>query len=605
MNGLYTYLFYYFIASSLIRIGLVWISSTQEPTYKGERRVRFTVNYGAYIDLLHIVLAIVCLQQSTNIIIKNMFFMGINFDINWSYLTISFLIFSFVILWLMMRFSLFYLHRDTYYYKFFTVIYVLQISLCILVLNQEVESIFIGWELLGLSSVLLIAFYEHRTSVLKNSLRILLIYKASDLIFYSVLVYSMATGILEYNIIHQPVAIFFILLACLIKSSIFPLFWLPRAMEGPTPSSAIFYGGLATHIPILIFINTWQEHYFNQMPFITFGFMLVITFSVVWSNLLCRQCSDIKNALAYATITQLGIIYLEILCGFKTLAIIHCLVHGVYRAFQFLRAPSQLYFTHQMIRNRSSQVFHKGKIYQKIFSNTVQVKLYKLVYNPLWGQRLLIAAIESFMGLSASRINRHSLMSYVLYSLCLFLMVDAVAYYAFHQELSFLFGESYLFIIAYVFNVLAMLNKYHQSLFFVSLLASIAATLSALAEVIYPQLIYLNIIYVALIIYLLVKVCQNKLIQNGTTNYTGMAQKNARYNMLVLIAGMAIIGAPGLGSFIIWERLGHLVITVRPSLIIDGFCILTLNMIVFFRFYYANYLGSANELAKYEAIERS
>jgi NADH:ubiquinone oxidoreductase subunit 4 (subunit M) len=605
MSGLYTYLFYYFIASSLIRIGLVWISSTQEPVYKGEHRVRFTVNYGAYIDLLHIILALFCLQGPTEVVIKNMFFMGINFDIHWSYLTIAFLIFSFLILWLMMRFSVYYLHRDTYYYKFFTVIYILQISLCILVLNQEVESVFIGWELLGISSVLLIAFYEHRTSVLKNSLRILLIYKVSDLIFYSVLVYSMATGILEYNIIHQPIAIFFILLACLIKSSIFPLFWLPRAMEGPTPSSAIFYGGLATHIPILIFINTWQEYYFTQMPFITTCFILVITFSIIWSNLLCRQCSDIKNALAYATITQLGVIYLEILCGFETFAIFHCLIHGIYRAFQFLRTPSQLYFTQQMISNRSSHASNKGKIYQRIFSEKTQERLYIWVYNPLWFQRVLISAIESFMGLSASRVNRQSLIPYILYSLCLFLMVDAVAYYAFHQELSFLFSEVYLFICAYIFNVLAMLNKYHPRLFFVSLLGSITATFSSLAEVIYPQLTFLNIIYVGLIVYLLLSIYQNKPLQRNKVNYVGMAKKSSLYNIWVLIIGMAVIGAPGLGSFIIWERLGHLIITIRPSLIIDGFCILTLNMIVFFRFYYANYLGSANELEKYKTIERS
>ncbi|MCP6726115.1 hypothetical protein NL526_29065, partial [Klebsiella pneumoniae] len=76
--------------------------------------------------------------------------------------------------------------------------------------------------------------------------------------FYSAIIYTAYYEEFAYSIISNTLTVYFILLACLIKSSILPWIWLPRAMEGPTPSTALFYGGLATHIPAYLFLTIWS-----------------------------------------------------------------------------------------------------------------------------------------------------------------------------------------------------------------------------------------------------------------------------------------------------------------------------------------------------------
>ena len=585
-------------------MGIIIISSQQHPLRMGERRVRLVTNLGALLDFAHLILIICLLNAPVHLVLTNLFFLNINLDIIWTPLGMVFLIFSYVVIWLMLRFSIYYLHRDAYYYKFFVILYILQISLTILALNYEVESIFIGWELLGLSSVLLIAFYEHRTSVLKNSLRILVIYKISDLIFYSVLIYSLAHGITNYTAIDNFYSVALILLACLIKSSIFPLFWLPRTMEGPTPSSAIFYGGLATHIPIFVLLNVWEVKFLSQHPALCSIFIILLIVSAIWSNLLCRICSDIKNSLAYATITQLSIIYLEVVLGFYELAVIHCICHGLYRSFQFLRSPSLLYFSHQTEKNRKRFDNLKGKAYIKLIPQSLQPFLYRIVYTPLLFQKVLIQVIESFMGLYSYRSNFRGIIAYAFCSITLLLIVHVTSSLVFYGYINILNSANAILLFAYLFNLLALMNKYDPKLFFVSLSISVSLTLFALLPHTLLTTSLLNLLVFLIGSYFVYLFVTNKSVRHTRVYYEGRQKQSTSWNVAILVLGLSITGVPGLGSFILWEQIGHSIVHSHPAIIIDGFCLLTLNMLVFFRFYYSNYLGTVDELASYWAVDR-
>ena len=113
----------------------------------------------------------------------------------------------------------------------------------------------------------------------------------------------------------NSVIIFFIslsiFLASMAKSAIFPFTtWLPRAMEGPTPSSAISYGALSVHVGILLLIKT-QEIWQHSVYFKTILFIFGITTAIL-SNLISLVQSNIKGQIAYATASQIGIMLIEL-----------------------------------------------------------------------------------------------------------------------------------------------------------------------------------------------------------------------------------------------------------------------------------------------------
>jgi NADH-quinone oxidoreductase subunit L len=140
-----------------------------------------------------------------------------------------------------------------------------------------------------------------------------------------------------------------LLLAAAGKSGMVPFSgWLPRAMEGPTPSSAVFYGALSVHLGtfLLLRVSPLLEVSFPlQVAVILMGLV-----SAIFGTLASRVQSDVKNALAFASLTQVGIITVEIGLGLRYIALIHMIGHACLRTLQLLRAPSVLR-DHQMLEN--------------------------------------------------------------------------------------------------------------------------------------------------------------------------------------------------------------------------------------------------------------
>ena len=133
-----------------------------------------------------------------------------------------------------------------------------------------------------------------------------------------------------------------LLLAAAGKSALVPFSgWLPRAMEGPTPSSAVFYGALSVHLGafLLLRVSPLIEHSaWLAAAVITLGLTTAL-FAYVCGSVQ----TDIKSALSFASLTQVGIIVVEIGFGLRYIALIHLLGHACLRTLQFVRAPSLLY----------------------------------------------------------------------------------------------------------------------------------------------------------------------------------------------------------------------------------------------------------------------
>ena len=173
-----------------------------------------------------------------------------------------------------------YLHRENGYKRFFNTILFFYVGYNIVIFSGNLETLFMGWEILGISSFLLIAFYRDRYLPVKNAVKVFSIYRIGDvglilamwmshhlwhenITFLKLSNYELVSSQLQT---HSLIGVFIslmILISAAAKSAQFPFsFWLPRAMEGPTPSSAIFYGALSVHVGIYILLRTFPfwEH---------------------------------------------------------------------------------------------------------------------------------------------------------------------------------------------------------------------------------------------------------------------------------------------------------------------------------------------------------
>jgi len=268
-----------------------------------------------------------------------------------AYLFAVWVIFSVIV-----RYCRNYLHRESGYKRFFMTIFGFALGLNMVVLSGSIDMLFAGWEIVGISSFLLIAFYRHRVQPVRNALRTYTVYRFCDiglllgawmshLLFHesdhfsnlSVLFEQTAPAPASYPALMLMSVLIFI--AACGKSAQFPFcFWLPRAMEGPTPSSAIFYGALSVHLGVFLLLRTapiWSYHYITRTALFSIGLL-----TVVIASLSEKTQSNIKGQVAYASITQVGFMFMELALGLETLVLVHFLGNAFLRCYQLLVSPS-------------------------------------------------------------------------------------------------------------------------------------------------------------------------------------------------------------------------------------------------------------------------
>ncbi len=271
-------------------------------------------------------------------------------------ITAVYLLVGTLITFLITAYSKLYLHREEGYKRFFNTIHFFYLGYMITVLAGNFETLFIGWEIIGLSSFLLISFYRDRYLPVRNSIKVFSVYRISDI---GILLAMWASHHLwheniafvklsDYGFVdehltgHSGIGIFIsmmILLAAAAKSAQLPFSsWLPRAMEGPTPSSAIFYGSLSVHFGVFLLLRTFPfwEHQWGVR--ILIGLLGLATALVAGS--ISRVQSTIKTQIAYDSIAQIGIIFIEVALGLEKLALFHFAGNAFLRTYQLLISPS-------------------------------------------------------------------------------------------------------------------------------------------------------------------------------------------------------------------------------------------------------------------------
>ena len=303
-------------------------------------------------------------------------------------------------------YSRYYLHREEGYKRFFTTILFFNLGYTLIIFSGNMETLFIGWEILGVSSFLLIAFYRERLLPVKNALKVFSVYRIGDIgvilamwLLHHLWHHNVTFMEMNANVkLHTHLAgnswvglivalLFYISAAA--KSAQLPFSsWLPRAMEGPTPSSAIFYGSMSVHIGAFLLLRT--THFWEQQA--AFKVFLVIAglLTALVASAISRVQSAIKSQIAYASIAQIGLIFVEIGFGLENLALVHILGSAFLRTYQLLISPSIVSHKireQQYQQKKGAQVsnpFWQSIIRRLYILNLKEWNLDLLLYRSIW-----------------------------------------------------------------------------------------------------------------------------------------------------------------------------------------------------------------------------
>ena len=294
-------------------------------------------------------------------------------------------------------YSRYYLHRDPGYQRFFSCLMFLVFGLSLLILSGSLDILIAGWEFVGICSFLLIGFYQGRTQPVRNAFKVLCIYRFCDIglllgAWLSHVVWHDADSFAGLSSIHthaqlastEPWILFgftcLILLAAAGKSAQFPFtFWLSRAMEGPTPSSAIFYGALSVHAGAFLLYRThviWSSFAYGPWMVGALGAMTAVIAAGIG-----RVQSNIKGQIAYASAAQVGLIFVELALGWKDVAMIHIFGNACLRCYQLLVSPSVVaYLLREQSTNAATSQISDWSI-EKFVPKKLATSVYTLCLN--------------------------------------------------------------------------------------------------------------------------------------------------------------------------------------------------------------------------------
>ncbi len=338
-------------------------------------------------------------------------------DFYFDKVTAVFAFIGMVITLLIAIFSRYYLHRDGGYKRYFCTILLFFLSYNMLVFAGNFETLFMGWEVLGICSFLLIGLYRDRYLPVKNSLKVMSVYRLGDIclilamwmshhIWHENITFMKLNDtalVLEHIVQHNWYAFFIavmIFIAASVKSAQLPFSsWLPRAMEGPTSSSALFYGALSVHLGVFLLLRTYP--YWESLILIKIAIGITgLTTSLIAISIAKVQ-SSVKVQIAYASIAQIGLMFIEIALGFHNLALLHFAGNAFLRTYQLLVSPSVLsYRMHDMVFSftKKEQAVSEGitgKLKNTVYMLSLKewnldFLLYSYVWNPFkWAGKKL------------------------------------------------------------------------------------------------------------------------------------------------------------------------------------------------------------------------
>ena len=253
-------------------------------------------------------------------------------------------------------YSVGYMAHEDGYWRFFAYLNLFMFFMLVLVLSSSFLLLFVGWEGVGLASYLLIGFYFKRDSAANAGKKAFIVNRVGDFGFLLAMFLLIAHfGSLDFTTVFHAIAVrpelhggFLTAIALLLvlgaagKSAQIPLYiWLPDAMEGPTPVSALIHA--ATMVTAGIYLVARSHVLFDRSPFALGVVAIIGALTALTAALIGVVQHDIKRVLAYSTVSQLGYMFLGCGVAAYSAAVFHLLTHAFFKALLFLAAGSVIH----------------------------------------------------------------------------------------------------------------------------------------------------------------------------------------------------------------------------------------------------------------------
>ncbi len=254
-------------------------------------------------------------------------------------------------------YSIGYMAHEGGYYRFFAYLNIFMFFMLMLVLANNYLLMFAGWEGVGLASYLLVGFWFLKASATNAGIKAFVTNRVGDFGFLIALFLLIKHfGTLQYDSVFKTVVPYpvetsaglltaiglLMLVGATGKSAQIPLYvWLPDAMEGPTPVSALIHA--ATMVTAGIYMMSRSHLIFNRAPIALMAVAVIGTLTMIFAASIAMVQDDIKKVLAYSTISQLG--YMFAACGVAAYSagILHLITHAFFKALLFLAAGSVIH----------------------------------------------------------------------------------------------------------------------------------------------------------------------------------------------------------------------------------------------------------------------
>jgi len=266
---------------------------------------------------------------------------------------------------LVMIYSHGYMAHDKGYVRFFTYLALFSSSMLGLIISPNLLEIYVFWELVGMCSYLLVGFWYDRDGAAHAAQKAFVVNRVGDFglllgilgLFWATKSFDfqeIAVGISQSMANHSLPSWAPLLLCILVflgpmaKSAQFPLHvWLPDAMEGPTPISALIHA--ATMVAAGVFLVARLDPLYSMFPIMQFIIALVGTITCFLGASIALTQMDLKKGLAYSTVSQLGYMMLAMGCGAPLAGIFHLITHACFKAMLFLGSGSVIHAMEEVV----------------------------------------------------------------------------------------------------------------------------------------------------------------------------------------------------------------------------------------------------------------